>query len=92
MVYASATKPLVGLGRKDVMENWGATMSIYPSLTDAGKRCAEMIKQLFEGKSIKEIIPEWPSTGMAFDLNKAKQFGITIPEDLLKIAGENIIQ
>jgi len=67
MVYASATKPLVGLGRKDAMDGWGATMSIYPDLKGAGKQIAHMIEQLFKGKPIKDIIPKWPSYGVAFD-------------------------
>ena len=47
MVYKTATKPLLGLGRKDVMDGWGATMSIYPDLKGAGKQIAHMIEQLF---------------------------------------------
>jgi len=90
MVYKNATKPLIGLGRKDVMENWGATMSIYPSLQDAGITAAQMIYKLFNGSKIKDIIPEWPSTGITFDLTKAKEFGVMIPKELIDEAGVNI--
>mgnify|MGYP000199724525 CR=1 FL=1 len=90
MVYANATKPLLGLGRKDVMENWGASMSIYPALSKAGITIAQMITRLFEGSNIKTIIPQWPSTGVTFDLTKAKEFGIIIPKELIKEAGINI--
>ncbi|OUR74208.1 hypothetical protein A9Q76_01250 [Arcobacter sp. 31_11_sub10_T18] len=90
MVYENVTKPLIGLGRKDVMENWGATMSIYPSLPDAGITAAQMIYKLFNGSKIKDIIPQWPRTGVTFDLTKAKEFGIMIPNELIDEAGVNI--
>lgn len=93
MVYRTARKkPLLGLGRKDVMEKWGATMSVYPSLKGAGKQIARMIKQLFEGEDIRNIIPQWPEYGVAFDLKKAAKFGIEIPADLIQMAGEDIIR
>jgi putative ABC transport system substrate-binding protein len=92
MVMESADKPLVGLGRRDVMENWGATMAIFPSMIQSGKLAARMIKDLIEGKSIKEIIPRWPPTGYAFDLTKAKRFGLTIPDELIQRAGEDVIR
>lgn len=37
-VYKNSSKPLFGLGRKDVMDSWGATASIYPSLVWGGKK------------------------------------------------------
>ena len=90
MVYENSTKPLLGLGRKDVMEDWGASMSIYPSLSQAGQTAGEMIGKLFKGSKIKDIIPTWPNTGLAFDLQKTKAFGINIPAKLRKEAGQNI--
>lgn len=93
MVYATATKPLVGLSPNDVLQGWGATMTIYSSQVSAGKQIAAMIKKLFEGTPVKEIIPEWPQeTGVAFDLKKIAQFGLTVPPELLEKAGENIVQ
>jgi len=90
MLYENSTKPLIGLGRKDVMDNWGATMSIYPSLQEAGITTAQMIYKLFNGSKIEDIIPQWPSTGVTFDLTKAKEFGIMIPKELIEEAGANI--
>jgi len=90
MVFENSNKPLIGLGRKDVMQNWGASMSIYPSSEQAGKTAAAMIEKLFKGSSIKDIIPTWPNTGLAFDLQKTKAFGINIPKELIKEAGKNI--
>lgn len=93
MVYKNATKPLIGLGLKDVVEHWGATMAIYPSQESAGQQAAFMIKSLFEGQSIKTLIPQWPKqNGFAFDLKKAKQFGIKIPIQMIELAGENIVK
>ena len=92
MVYKTATKPLIGLGKNDVMEHWGATMSFFPSLEDAGKQAAQMVQKLLIGTDIKQIPPQWPHSGVAFDLLKAKHFDISIPKDLLERAGDNIIR
>jgi putative tryptophan/tyrosine transport system substrate-binding protein len=86
MVYKTATKPLVGTSRNDVMEGWGAAMSMYPSEISVGKQCAVMIRKLFSGEDIKTIAPEWPKeNGIAVDSRKAKQFGIKIPEHIMEI-------
>ena len=93
MVYENATKPLVGLGKESVMKGWGAAMVIYPSSHSMGRQAARMIKQLLEGKSIKEIYPEWPKeNGFAFDLNKTAKFGIKVPVEYIELAGENIVK
>ncbi len=68
-------------------------MSLYPSHAVQGKQCATMVKRLFEGEPITNIIPEPPQeNGYAFDMKKAKQFGIDIPIEMIQMAGENIIQ
>jgi len=93
MVYANATKPLIGLGRKDVMLGWGATMVIYPSPVSMGRQAARMIKELFTGRDIKKIIPEWPKEyGLAFDLDKTAEFGIKVSIEYLEMAGEDVIK
>ncbi|MEW8505409.1 MAG: ABC transporter substrate binding protein [Candidatus Thiodiazotropha sp.] len=90
-VYAHASKPLIGIVKNDVMQDWGAMAVIYPSHDSMGQQAAVMVRDLFEGKSIKEITPQWPARfGYAVDLTKAKRFGITIPVGLLQLAGENI--
>lgn len=92
MVYANATKPLIGLGVKDVMESWGATMVVYPSQESAGTQTAGMIKRLFAGEPVSAIKPEWPKkNGFAFDLNKTKQFNVKVPLDLIELAGKNVV-
>lgn len=90
--FKVATKPLIGLGKDDVIKNWGATMSFYPSMEDIGKQVAKMIYKLFTGTELRQITPPWPNSGIAFDLKKLKQFNISIPEDLLEKAGPNIIR
>jgi putative tryptophan/tyrosine transport system substrate-binding protein len=86
MVYKTATKPLVGVSYYQVMKGWGATVSMYPSEISNGKQCAVMIKRLFSGEDIKAITPEWPKeNGIAVDLKKAKQFGISIPAHIREI-------
>jgi putative tryptophan/tyrosine transport system substrate-binding protein len=92
MVYRTARKPLVGLGRSDVMDRWGATMSIYPSYVSMGRQSGRMIGELFKGKKILDLIPEYPrGNGFAFDLNKARKFGIKVPMEMIELAGDNIV-
>ena len=91
MVWQTATKPLIGLGRLDVMEGWGATMSIFPSLTETGKRLALMISDILTGTPVNQLPPQWPESGMAFDLQKTRRFNISIPDEMLLTAGANII-
>jgi putative tryptophan/tyrosine transport system substrate-binding protein len=93
IVYNTSRKPLIGLVKDDVMGKWGATATIYPSHESIGNQAAVMIKDLFEGKKVSDIVPEWPHKfGVAVDLKKAKRFGIDIPVELLQMAGENIVR
>ncbi|MCP3944295.1 MAG: hypothetical protein GY710_22845 [Desulfobacteraceae bacterium] len=92
MVYTTASKPLVGIGKNEVTDNWGATISIFPSLILAGDTVARMIKDLFEGKSIKKIIPVWPKSQVAIDLKKAKKFKIKLTPEILELAKDNIVR
>lgn len=82
VVYSNATKPLVGVGRKDVMENWGATMSVFSSLENIAFEVATMIDLIYKGTPIKKIKPKWPKTGIAFDSQKLKEFGVKIPKNI----------
>jgi len=93
MLYEEATKPLVGLGHKDVMDQWGATMSMFPLQSGVGVRAGNMIVELFKGAEIIDIIPEWPDeNGVAFDLDKIEKFRLEVPIDLLRLAKKNIVQ
>lgn len=93
MVYETATKPLIGVLCQDVMEGWGATASICSDVESIGKKAAKMVVQLFEGKSIKDIVPICPpKSAIAIDLKKAKEMNIKIPTEMLKAAGSNIVR
>ena len=92
MVYQHASKPLLGLGRKDVMEYWGATAAIYPDLKNTGKQAASMVIKLLEGTPIKDIPPIWPATGIAIDIKKAKRFNVTISKEVLEAAENNVVR
>lgn len=93
VVYNTSRRPLIGLVRDDVMGRWGATAAIYPSHESIGNQAARMVKELFEGKKVGDITPEWPHKfGVAVDLKKAKKFGIDVPVELLQMAGENIVR
>ena len=93
VLYQTATKPFIGIVKDDVMGHWGATAVVYPSHASIGKQAALMIKALFEGKPVADILPEWPKQyGFALDLPKVKQFGMTVPVELLLLVGDNIIK
>ncbi len=93
VVYRTATKPLIGITRNDVMDHWGSTAVIYPSHASIGEQAARMISELFLGKNVADIVPEWPKKyGFAVDLSKARQFNITVPIELLQLAGDNIVK
>ena len=92
MVYQHASKPLLGLGRKDVMEYWGATAAIYPDLKTTGKQAANMVIKLLKGTPIKDILPIWPATGIAIDIKKAKHFKVTISKEVLEAAENNVVR
>ncbi len=93
VLFHSASKPLIGITKDDVMAQWGSTAVIYPSHASIGEQAAAMLKGVFEGKPISAITPEWPKKyGFAIDLPKARQFKIDVPVELLQLAGENIVK
>jgi len=89
MVFKNASKPLVAVGKKEVTDGWGATMSYYPDQEGAGRTIAGMIKLLFEGQPIKAIPARWPQGAYAFDLGKIKKFKLNIPAKFLETAQKN---
>ncbi|MBN2655602.1 MAG: hypothetical protein JXR86_00975 [Spirochaetales bacterium] len=91
-VHRLSEKPLIGLGEKDVMEEWGAVMSIYPDLNQMGIQLATMAEKIFNGTSVQEIKPQWPRTGMAFNLKEAERLGIKIPASYIEMAGNKVIR
>lgn len=93
IVNTYGEKPLIGLVKKDVISEWGATAVVFPCLESMGRQLGEMIHQLFDEVPIEFIEPKWPARfGYAIDLNKTKQFGINVPVGILQLAGENIIR
>ena len=92
VVYRHASKPLIGIVKDDVMGHWGATAVVYPSHTSIGEQAARMIKALLEGQPINALPAEWPQKyGFALDLAKTKHFGMTVPVELIILAGDNIV-
>jgi len=63
-------------GKKRRYGKLGSSMSIYPPLSKAGITVAQMI----ECSNIKTIIPQWPSTGVTFDLTKPKSLVLSFPK------------
>ncbi|OUR95796.1 hypothetical protein A9Q84_14945 [Halobacteriovorax marinus] len=84
MVFSNSKKPLIGVGRKDVNESWGATASLYPSLLNIGYVAADMILKLAKRKSLKSILPTQPKEGITIDKKLAKKFNLKIPKKYRK--------
>jgi len=80
--------PLYGLSMKYL--KMGATFTIEPSISFVGKKGAKYVKDIVDGKSIKDL-PVLYSKG-AFAINKkiADKIRFYIPEDVLKSAQEII--
>lgn len=85
-------KPLIGLGEKDVMDEWGAFISLFPDLEQVGIQLAGMAERLMTGAEVEEIVPRWAPTGVALNLREAERRGITIPEEYIERAGDRIIR
>ena len=94
VVYKNSNKPLIGLSVGSVTKGWGATASIAPDTVASGEQIAEMISDVFQGKKIQDIMPQWPRKyAFAFDLKKAKKFKINVPVDLIEATPEkNVIK
>lgn len=92
MVHRVASKPLIGIGQREVREGWGATAAISPSLHALGKECATMVRQMLDGKPIRQILPAAPKTfEIAIDAAKARAFGARLSDDLLRDANTRLI-
>jgi putative ABC transport system substrate-binding protein len=91
-VYRLSDKPLIGLGEKDVMDEWGAVISLFPDLEQVGIQLAGMAERLMTGTEVEEIIPQWPPTGVAVNLREAERLEITIPESYIERAGDRVIR
>ncbi len=90
MVIQNTDKPLIALGRKDVME-WGAPISYYPSTYDTGRQISKMLVKLFEGADISTLYPEKPDPGVAINMKLAAHYNFFLPDRLIEQAGEDLI-
>lgn len=78
MVDAKASHPLIGLTREDVEKGWGATMSVAPDQHEHARYAAAMIARVFQGTSVKDILPIWPQGHeVFFNSERARKFGIS---------------
>lgn len=83
LVDKVATKPLIGIGRHDVFDNWGATASIYPEEESLGIQAATMADRLLQGEPITSVFPaQAKDYGIGIDSVRAKKFEIVISDEL----------
>ena len=81
-------KPLMGLSQKEITEDWGACFAVYMDPDLAYKETAEMIKKLFQGQNIKDIIPQSPKARYGLNLKRIKKFNMSISDSILKKAND----
>lgn len=91
-IYGNGDKPLIGIGKNDVLAGWGATASICPSLEAVGEQSGQMAAEILNGVPVKNIQPEIPKEyEIAIDIDKAIKLGVPIPIEVIESAKENII-
>lgn len=90
MVTLNSDKPLIALGKKDVME-WGAPISFFPSTYYASRQISRMLIRLFEGADFSTLYPEKPEPGVAINMKLARRYNFFLPDLLIKEAEENLI-
>ncbi len=84
MINLVGTKPLLGLGNKEVRPGGGATMSIFSDVDKSGQAIAKMIAQVIEGRPIQQLIPRWSEYSYTFNLDLTTKFGICIDPEIYK--------
>ncbi len=83
MASKIATKPLIGIGKQDVVEGWGATASIYPDEKALGEQAAVLMERFFQGEELTNIFPERAKHfGIVIDMEKANRFNLKISDEL----------
>lgn len=92
VVSKYATKPLIGIGKHEVTQRWGATMSIFPSMESAGYIAANMILRLYRGEDFNKILPRHPDNGIAVGMSKMKKFGIDLSGTFLSDPSVIVVQ
>lgn len=72
------SKPLMGVGERDVREGWGAAFTIYADQAEAGRQLAEMLFRYVGGTPFAEIRPQPPRKfGVLYDPVLSQRFGLT---------------
>ena len=90
VVSDNSKKPLMGLSKKELEEDWGAHFGVYMVQSLSGKQAGKMIVRLLKGESIKTIIPTNPSGEYGINMKRSKAIGVKYPKSVLEKAGKNI--
>lgn len=71
------SKPLMGVGERDVREGWGAAFTIYADQAEAGRQLAEMLFRHVSGTPFAGIWPQPPRKfGVLYDPALSQRFGL----------------
>ena len=92
VMFENSKKPLVGISKKGVMQDWGASFSIFGDVLRGSQKVADMASEILNGKSLKTQIPEWPPVGVAVNKKKISKYGIKFTDEMKKLAEENIVE
>lgn len=78
VLTSSISKPLMGIGERDVRDGWGAAFTIYADPAAVGRQLAEMIFRYLNGTPFEQLQPQYPKAfGVLFDPVQCRRFGIT---------------
>lgn len=82
------SKPLMGVGERDVREGWGAAFTIYADQAEAGRQLAEMLFRYVSGTPFAELWPQPPRKfGILYQPQLSQRFGLK-PAQLLPAPAE----
>lgn len=71
------SKPLMGVGERDVREGWGAAFTIYADQAEAGRQLAEMLFLHVSGSPFAQLRPQPPRKfGVLYDPALSQRFGL----------------
>lgn len=68
-----ATKPLIGLQEREVLNEWGAAAAMYIPSTEAGNIAANMVVDILNGKAMGALAPQCPKAKVIVNIKKLEK-------------------
>ncbi len=92
MLLEKSKKPII-MGTKVKSVELGALLHLTPSVEGSGREAARITDAIIKGSDPGSIPPVPPADfDIGINLKTAIKYGIVIPPDVLKLAGDNVFQ